>query len=77
MFEVVLLFLLGFITGSLVVLYFINKSNKDSPGSVGTLRIIQDDGDPYIFLELNDNLGILYNSKEVKLNVEKTSVSQK
>lgn len=77
MFEIAILFLLGCLTGSLLVLYLVGKTHNDTPGTVGTLRIIQDEEDPYIFLELTENFDVLYNSNKVVLNVEKSDISQK
>ena len=75
--KLILLFVLGCLIGCWVAIRFLESTSTDRPITVGDLRIIREEDDPYIFLQLDRDLSVLYKQKEVVLNVVITDVSQK
>lgn len=73
MFEYIILVVIGILIGNLIT-SFVNKSKL-----VGTLQVIESDEleQPYIFLELNDEVEMLCDKKYVHMDVKWKSQSQK
>lgn len=73
MFEYIILVVVGILIGNLIT-SFVNKSKL-----VGTLQVIESDEleQPYIFLELNDEVEMLCDKKYVHMDVKWKSQSQK
>lgn len=63
--EYVLVFALGLLAGILVEV-FLSKG----PKGVGTLKIVQTEEGPYLFLELNDEVESLYGRKVVSVTID-------
>ena len=71
-----IVFLLGCVVGGLFTIRYVKVTDVKLPLTVGDLRIVRDEDEPYIFLQLDHDLGVLYNQKEVILKVVMTDVSQ-
>ena len=73
MFEYIILVAVGILIGSLITT-FVNKSKL-----VGTLQVVESDEleQPYIFLELNDEVETLCDKKYVHMDVKCKSQTQK
>lgn len=73
MLKYIILLLIGILLGRLVTLLQMNSK------SAGTLQVIESDEleQPYIFLELNDEVETLFDKKYVHMDVKWKSQTQK
>lgn len=67
--EIVIMFLVFALAGTLIGMFYVKVTK---PKMVGYLRVDRSDPDerPYLFLELNEDVGFLMSHKEVVLKVK-------